>query len=142
MTTNARAGSKTPEVTWQKGNEAMGPFASGHPDTSANDRRMQEQRRPRSDDRKPTGCKICSEEHQVAVCKKFLAMSLDEKVEACRIRFMCFKCLDDTSHNFVGYRRSSRCNTCSSPTHHTLLHWIKRFNPPPSQTSMQKSDPL
>jgi hypothetical protein len=31
--------------------DTMGPFASGHPDASANDRRMQEQRRPRSDDR-------------------------------------------------------------------------------------------
>jgi hypothetical protein len=88
--------------------DLMGPFASGHPDTSADGRRLQEQRRPRSDDRKTTGCKICSEEHQVADCKEFLAMGLDEKVGACRSRFMCFKCLDDTSHNYVCCRRSAR----------------------------------
>jgi hypothetical protein len=84
MATNARTESKTPEVTQQRGNETMGPFASGHPDASANDRRMQKQRRPRSDDRKSAGCKICSEEHQVADCKKFLAMNLDERAEACK----------------------------------------------------------
>jgi hypothetical protein len=35
--------------------KTMGMFASGHPDTSANDRRMQEQRQPSSDDRKSAG---------------------------------------------------------------------------------------
>jgi hypothetical protein len=75
---------KTESPSQGRRNEAMGPFASGHPDTSANDKRMQEQRRPRSDNKKPTGCKICSEKHQVADCKQFLAMNLDKKVEACR----------------------------------------------------------
>jgi hypothetical protein len=130
---------KSPQQGWRS--DSMGPFASGHPDTSANDRRMQGQRRPRSDGRK-SGCKICSEEHQVADCKKFLALNLDERVEACRIQFMCFKCLDDSSHNFVSCRRNVRCDTSSSPTHHMLLHGIKRFNPPPGQASTQKSDPL
>jgi hypothetical protein len=84
MATNARTESKTPEVTRQRGNEIMGPFASGHPDVSANDKRMQENRRPRSDNRKSASCKICSEEHLVADCKEFLAMNLDERVEACK----------------------------------------------------------
>jgi hypothetical protein len=65
MATNARTESRAPKVTRQRGNETMGPFASGHPDASTNDR-MQEQRRPRSDDSKSAGCKIHSEEHQVA----------------------------------------------------------------------------
>jgi hypothetical protein len=120
----------------------MGLFASGHPDRSANNRRMQEQGRPRSDDKKSIGCKICSEEHQVADCKEFMVMGKDEKVGACRSQFMCFTCLDDTSHNFVGCRRNARCDTCNSPTHHTLLHGIKRFHPSPSQASTQKTSPL
>jgi hypothetical protein len=62
----------------------MGQFASGHPDASANDGRMQEKRRPRSDERKSTGCKICSKEHQVADCEEFLAMGLDERVDTCK----------------------------------------------------------
>jgi hypothetical protein len=135
--------SRTEEAApYRRRNELMGPFASGHPDISANDRRMQEQRRPRSDDKKSTGCKICSEEHQVADCKEFLAMGLDEKVGACRSQFMCFKCLDDTSHNYVRCRRSVRCDMCNSPTHHTLLHGINRLHPSPSQASMQKTSPL
>jgi hypothetical protein len=120
MATNAGTESKAPEVTRQRGNETMGPFASGHPDTSANDRRMQEQRRPRSDNRKSAGCKICSEEHQVADCKEFLTMNLDERVEARTSRFMCFKCLDNTSHNFANCRRNTKCDTCPSVTHHKL----------------------
>jgi hypothetical protein len=135
--------SRTEETTsYRSRNKTMGPFASGYPDASANDKRMQGQRRPRSDDRKSEGCKICSEEHQVADCKKFLAMNLDERVETCKSQFMCFKCLDDTSHNFVSCRCSTKCNTCSSVTHHTLLHGIKRFHPLPSQASTQKNNPL
>jgi hypothetical protein len=122
--------------------DTMGPFASGHPDASTNDGRVQEQRRPRSDDRKPTGCKICSEEHQVADCEKFLAMSLDERVEACKGRYMCFKCFDDTSHKFANCRCSRKFDTCPSMTHHTLLHGIKRFHPLPSQASTEKNNPL
>jgi hypothetical protein len=142
IVTNTRAEDKAPKVTQQKGNEAMGPFASEHPDASANGGRVQEQHRPRSDDRKPTGCKICSKEHQVADCERFLAMGLDERVEACKGRYICFKCLYNTSHNFAYCKRSTKCNICSSMTHHTLLHGIKRFQPPPSQASTQRNNPL
>jgi hypothetical protein len=122
--------------------DTMGPFASGHPDASANNGRVQEQRRPRSDNRKSTGCKICFKEHQVADCEKFLAMNLDERVEACKSCYMFFKCLDDTSHDFSNCRRSTKCDTCPSMTHHTLLHGNKRFHPLPSQTSSQKNNSL
>jgi hypothetical protein len=61
----------------------MGPFASGHPDASTNGGRVQEQCRPRSDDRNSSGCRACSEEHQVADCEEFLAMGLDERVDTC-----------------------------------------------------------
>jgi hypothetical protein len=43
IATNARTESKAPEVTRQRGNKTMGPFASGHPDASANKGRVQEQ---------------------------------------------------------------------------------------------------
>jgi hypothetical protein len=83
-----------------------------------------------------------SMEHQVADCGEFLVIGLDERVEACKGRYMCFKCLDDTSHNFAYCKRSTKCDICSSMTHHTLLHWIRRFHPPPSQASTQKNNPL
>jgi hypothetical protein len=78
----------------------------------------------------------------VADCKEFLTMNLDERVEACKSRFMYFKCLDDTSHNFANYRCNTKCDTCPSVTHHTLLHGIKRFHPLPSQALTQKNNPL
>jgi hypothetical protein len=112
--------------------ETMSPFASGHPDASANDGGRQERRRPRSDERKSSGCRICSGEHQVADCEKFLAMGLDERVFICKKNRMCFKCLDDTMHNFVNCSFRSKCGDCPSMAHHTLLHGIMRFHPLPN----------
>jgi hypothetical protein len=124
-------------------NETMGPFASGHPDASANDGRMQGQHRPRSDERKSSGCKICSKEHQVADCEKFQAMGLDERMDTCKRNYMCFKCLDDTTHHFAYCSFRTKCDACPSMSHHTLLHGIKRFQPLPNHvTPMPKSNPL
>jgi hypothetical protein len=112
--------------------EAMGPFASGHLDASANDGRMREQHRPRSDERNSSGCRICSKEHQVADCEKFLPMGLDERVDTCKRNYMCFKCLDDTTHNFAHCSFRKKSDVYPSMAHHTLLHGIKRFHPPPN----------
>jgi hypothetical protein len=118
------------EVVKGKRSEAMGQFASAHPDASANNERVQEQRTPRSDDRNSSRCRICSKEHQVADCEKFLAMGLDERVDTCKKFYMCFKCLDDMTHNFANCGLRTKCNACPSMAHHTLLHGIRRFHPP------------
>jgi hypothetical protein len=123
--------------------EAMGLFASGHPDVLANEGRGQEQRRPRSDERNTSGYRICSKEHQVADCEKFLAMELDERVDICNKFYMCFKCLDDTTHNFADCSFRTKCDVCPSIAHHTLLHGIRRFHPSPNHViPTSKSNPL
>ena len=114
-----------------KRNEAMGPFASGYPDTSANVGGGRVDRRPRSDEGKPSCCRICSGEHQVAECSKFAGLELDERVYACKSGGMCFKCLDDVPHSFRFCRCGSRCSECGSWGHHTLLHGIRPNHPLP-----------
>jgi hypothetical protein len=121
--------------------ETMSPFASGHPDASANDEKRQAGRRPRSDERKPSGCRICSGEHQVPACEKFLEMELDERVYACKSRGMCFKCLDDSSHSFWDCGLKMKCDECQSMGHHTLLHGIKRFHPLPNFANRMRPTP-
>ena len=66
---------------------------------------------------------------------QFQAMGLDERVNFCRSRKICFKCLNNVYHNFSTCEFKSRCNTCMAPTHHTLLHGIKRFHTSPKTNS-------
>jgi hypothetical protein len=106
---------------------------------------VQEQQRPRSDDRKPTGCRICSKEHQVVDCGEFLAMGLDERVEACKGRYLSL-------HVFEVFRRhiSQFCklqmqnemrNLSIDGTSHTVT-WDQEISPFPKPGVDTKHQPV
>ena len=118
---------------------AYNPFASGHPDASANGRDNHVHSRPRSPSRELFGlCFYCSREHQLGDCEQFKALELDERVLFCRGRRICYKCLNNANHNFSSCEFQSRCETCMAP-HHTLLHGM-RFHPNPNLNPLPKSD--
>jgi late competence protein required for DNA uptake (superfamily II DNA/RNA helicase) len=79
----------------------------------------------------------------VADCEEFLAMGLDERVDICKKKHMCFKCLDNTTHNFAYCKLRLECKDCLSMGHHTLLHGMRRFHPLPNRLILTpKSNPL
>ncbi|XP_043200214.1 uncharacterized protein LOC122369489 [Amphibalanus amphitrite] len=65
-------------------------------------------------------CIICGEDHTVHACKKFMAMSLeDRKVQVLKKR-LCRGCLKP-GHMWRDCRRRDKCDKCSK-AHPTLLH--------------------
>ena len=131
--TNHKSGSFSPRSA------AYNPFASGHPDASANGRDNHVHSRPRSPSRELFGlCFYCSREHQLGDCEQFKALELDERVLFCRGRRICYKCLNNANHNFSSCEFQSRCENCMAP-HHTLLHGM-RFHPNPNLNPLPKSD--
>jgi hypothetical protein len=120
---------------------AYNPFASGHPDASANGRDNHVHSRPRSPPRELLGfCFYCSKEHQLGDCEEFKALGLDARVDFCRSRRVCYKCLNNVYHNFSSCEFKSRCETCLAPSHHTLLHGMRRFHSLPGSSTLPKSD--
>jgi hypothetical protein len=120
---------------------AFNPFASGHPDASENGRDNYSQIRPRSPSRVTFClCFYCLREHQLGDCEQFKALELDERVLFCCGRRICYKCLNNANHNFSSCEFQSRCETCMAPSHHTLLHGMKRFHPLPNLNPLPKSD--
>jgi hypothetical protein len=120
---------------------AYNPFASGHPDASANGRDNHVHSRPRSPPRELLGfCFYCSKEHQLGDCEKFKALGLDARVDFCRSRRVCYKCLNNVYHNFSSCEFKSRCETCLASSHHTLLHGMRRFHSLPGSSTLPKSD--
>jgi hypothetical protein len=120
---------------------AYNPFASGHPDASANGRDNYVHSRPRSPPRGLLGfCFYCSKEHQLGNCEEFKALGLDARVDFCRSRRVCYKCLNNVYHNFSSCEFKSRCETCLASSHHTLLHGMRRFHSLPGSSTLPKSD--
>ena len=68
-------------------------------------------------------CTFCGEPHFVANCKKFDALSYENRLNHVRSKVFCFKCLKG-SHT----SRDCRCGVkrgvkgCTGTLHHTLLH--------------------
>ena len=133
--TNHESGSFIPRSA------AYNPFASGHPDASANGRDNHVHSRPRSPVSVSFGCCFyCSKEHQLPDCEQFRALELDARVDFCRARRVCYKCLNNVYHNFSSCEFKSRCETCMAPSHHTLLHGMRRFHSLPGSSTLPKSD--
>ena len=119
---------------------AYNPFASGHPDVSANEKDNVHSR-PRSPSRELLGfCFYCSKEHQLGECGEFKALELDARVDFCRSRRVCYKCLNNVYHNFSSCGFKTKCDICSVQSHHTLLHGMKRFRPLPGSGVPPKVD--
>jgi hypothetical protein len=120
---------------------AYNPFASGHPDVSANGKDNYTQSRPRSPSKESLGfCFYCSKEHHLEDCEEFRALGLDARVDFCRGRRVCYKCLNNVYHNFASCEFRTRCETCFAQSHHTLLHGMRRFHPLPGSGVPPKAD--
>jgi hypothetical protein len=73
-------------------------------------------------------------------CGEFKALELDARVDFCRSRRVCYKCLNNVYHNFSSCEFKTRCETCFAQSHHTLLHGMRRFHPLPGSGVPPKAD--
>jgi hypothetical protein len=81
------------------------------------------------DDRKPvrahhaqssSKCKVCSAQHPIYKCEKFLNFSVDDKVDAIKKNGLCFNCLQ-SGHSTRTCTSTGRCRHCKEK-HHSFIH--------------------
>ncbi|XP_045541516.1 uncharacterized protein LOC123723018 [Papilio machaon] len=80
-------------------------------------------------------CPLCSEEHLLCRCKRFIQESVDQRRQIAKNHGLCFNCLR-SSHLNINCRMNIKCKTCNRK-HHTLLH--KKLDP---NTEADSSAPL
>uniref|UniRef100_A0A8D8SQJ6 Integrase catalytic domain-containing protein n=2 Tax=Cacopsylla melanoneura TaxID=428564 RepID=A0A8D8SQJ6_9HEMI len=68
-------------------------------------------------------CPLCKENHKLFQCSSFQAADPTKRYELVKSHKKCFNCLGN--HMLSECKSRSRCSKCSSPTHHTLLHFVK-----------------
>ena len=79
---------------------------------------------PKSNPKKSErSCTFCGEPHFVANCKKFGALSYENRLNHVRSKALCFNCLKG-SHTSRDCRSGVKCGVegCTGTLHHTLLH--------------------
>ena len=67
-------------------------------------------------------CFLCSGEHVMSKCDRFLRMSPDMKLKTAREKRLCFNCLSSCSHNANGCRRPGCGVDGSNLKHSGMLH--------------------
>ena len=68
-----------------------------------------------------SSCTLCSGQHALGACQRFLGMTVSERREHARSKRLCYNCLRPDHMSRVCSRGS--CRTCRGK-HHTLLHII------------------
>lgn len=80
-------------------------------------------------------CKLCSENHSIRICSKFLAMPSNEREITVERFRLCRNCLSNT--HFIAQCSSKRnCRECGS-RHHTLIHPYHRKSNMPTEWNSQ-----
>ena len=64
-------------------------------------------------------CPLCTEQHRLYLCKKFISMSVDERRDYVKSLSICFNCLGG-KHKASACRSRMSCRNCAKG-HHTLL---------------------
>ena len=72
-------------------------------------------------------CPVCTENHFLAKCSKFLAMNLQQRSSVVQSKRLCKNCLR-SGHFSEKCRSSYRCQTCHG-LHHTKLHQEQSSTP-------------
>ena len=67
------------------------------------------------------GCAYCRGSHDIEVCPLFTQLSYNDRVNFLFQERRCYKCFD-VGHRAVNCKVTVWCYSCSSSSHHTLLH--------------------
>lgn len=78
------------------------------------------QGKPSSTPRKPTKCRMCSEEHSIFNCSKMLEMAIPAHLQWAAESNVCLNCFSP-SHATDKCASANRCKVCRK-AHHTLIH--------------------
>lgn len=68
----------------------------------------------------PLRCTMCSKEHKINVCEKFLEASIDQRRGIVRSKRLCYNCLAG-GHPITNCKNRVSCVSCKR-RHHSLLH--------------------
>ena len=71
--------------------------------------------------KRPT-CSFCRNQHSSLKCPKFSEMTRDERVNAIKDKYLCFRCLSPDHISKFCPCPKPRCGSCSGP-HQTFLHY-------------------
>ncbi|KAL1448243.1 hypothetical protein WDU94_005453 [Cyamophila willieti] len=66
------------------------------------------------------GCASCNQSHRLVECTRFLALSVSDRFNFLKSKKLCFACFGP--HPRQDCKSRFACRTCSSRSHHTLLH--------------------
>ncbi|XP_063994326.1 uncharacterized protein LOC135171778 [Diachasmimorpha longicaudata] len=64
-------------------------------------------------------CPLCKEQHMLENCRKFITLTVPERIQAARSTHLCLNCL--RPNHKTRYCKCSTCATCQKK-HNTLLH--------------------
>ena len=102
-----------------------------------------------TNDVKPLKCLLCSQNHSLSKCSKFLSFSPKQRYDQARSLNLCLNCLS-SSHRVAECFSEFTCRTCHKK-HHSLLHFTQGQRAPSDQAgakaeksadSVVKSSPL
>lgn len=71
--------------------------------------------------RRENSCDVCSREHKIAVCPRFLNMGMTERLRTVVLHRYCERCLS-RAHRSSACSSRGRCSICQG-SHHSLLHY-------------------
>jgi hypothetical protein len=68
-------------------------------------------------------CTLCGEVHAIATCKAFLRKTVPHRLECCKAKRLCFRCLGTTHFS---RSCSNTCDHCNGKHHITLCYALRR----------------